>query len=117
MNKNKTKTKLTKKKIISCLAVKHSKKQADVELILDSLFELMQDSFNREEPVMITGFGRFTPKLMDSKQIAGFGGRHRSEEYVKVRFTMSKKMKSKLNAISKKNPKSLVDKFKSLRAE
>jgi nucleoid DNA-binding protein len=104
--------KLTKRKLIACLAVKHSITQETAENIVGSMFDLMTDSFKRNEAVMFTGFGTFIPKMKEGGTIVGLGGKHRVHDRLRIKFVMSNKMKESLNSGAGTKKTKLVERFK-----
>ena len=51
---------MIKKDIVAAVALRTANSQAQVQYILDAFFETVTESLARDEPITITGFGRFS---------------------------------------------------------
>ena len=90
---------MNKSDLINIVYNKLSLPKKDCEIVIETLFETMEDYLVNGEEIMISGFGSFEVKTTKEKKITNL---HTKEDILlpetkQIKFHTSKKLKDKIN--------------------
>lgn len=110
-------SKLSKRGLISYVAVQHGLDTTTAEGVVNCVIDLMKASLKRGESVNIKGFGTFQSKRVAPRSLTGLGKKFKVGDRNKIRFVISKGFKEELNGIKIQGKADIANQFKNLNTD